>query len=99
MDFIDYVFIVFKSVILTLIVAPLIIGAIYLMQFNFYSAYFISDALDIPRDLALTITSAGFANNIIILMTVFEFGIGLWLIDKLTKTNIYNNFKDFVMDL
>jgi len=99
MEFRDYVGVVLKTVILTLIFVPLLIGGVYLVHSNINIAYYISDALDIPRDLSLTVMSAGFANNIIILMTVFEFGFGLWLVNKLTKTTIYDNVKDFVINL
>lgn len=99
MYFRDYVSIILKTLILTLIFVSLLVGAFYLIHSNINFAYYISDALDIPRDLSLTVMSAGFANNIIILMTVFEFGFGFWLVNKLTKTTIYDNVKDFVINL
>lgn len=99
MYFRDYIGIIVKTLILTLIFTPLLIGLFYLMNSNINFAYYISDALDIPRDLSLTVMSAGFANNIIILMTVFEFGFGFWLVNKLTKTTIYDNVKNFVINL
>lgn len=52
MYFRDYVSIVLKTLILTLIFAPLLIGAFYLIHSNINFAYYISDALDIPRELA-----------------------------------------------
>ena len=47
----------------------------------------------------LAMVSAGFANNIIILSSVFEFGLGCWLINKLTKTKLFNNIKNFIENL
>ena len=99
MDFRDYVGVVLKSIILTLVIAPLIIGGVYLVYSNINIAYYISDTLNIPRDLSITAMSAGFANNIIILLTVFEFGFGVWLINKITKTTVYDNVKEFVINL
>ncbi len=99
MYFRDYVSIILKTLILTLIFAPLLIGAFYLMNSNVNFAYYISDVLDIPRNLSLTVMSAGFANNIIILMTVFEFGFAIWLGNKITKTELYDNVKKFVINL
>ena len=65
MSFRDIIRIVLKTIIITLVFAPLLIGAFYLIHSNVNIAYYISDVLDIPRDLSLTVMSAGFANNII----------------------------------
>lgn len=91
--------IVFKSILITLLVAPLFVIAYYLVHININFAYYISDVTNIPRDLSFTMVSAGFANNIIILSSVFEFGIGCWLINKLTKTKLFNNIKNFIENL
>ena len=101
MYFRDYIGIIVKTLILTLIFTPLLIGLFlfYLMNSNINFAYYISDVLDIPRDLSLTITSAGFANNIIILMTVFELGFVFWIVNKITNTTIYDNVKEFIINL
>ena len=99
MYFRDYVSIILKVLILTLIFAPLLIGVFYLMNSNVNFAYYISDTLDIPHDLSLTVMSAGFANNIIILMTFFELGFGFWLVNKITKTTVYDNVRKFVINL
>ncbi len=73
--------------------------AIYLVHTNINFAYYISDKLEIPRDLSITTMSAGFANNIIIILTVFEFGFGIWLVNKITNTTIYDNIKNFLINL
>lgn len=99
MYFRDYIGIIVKTLILTLIFTPLLIGLFYLMNSNINFAYYISDVLDIPRDLSLTITSVGFANNIIILMTVFELGFVFWIVNKITNTTIYDNVKEFIINL
>ena len=77
----------------------LIFGIGYLLHTNINFAYYISDELEIPRDLSLTIMSAGFANNIIILLSVFEFAIGFWLVYKIANTTLFQNVKDFVINL
>lgn len=99
MYFKDYVSIILKTLIITLIFAPLLIGVFYLMNSNINFAYYISDVLNIPRDLSLTVMSAGFANNIIILTTVFELGVGFWLVNKITKTTVYDNVREFIINL
>ena len=99
MYFRDYISIITKTLILTLIFTPLLIGVFYLMNSNINFAYYISDVLDIPHDLSLTVMSAGFANNIIILMTVFELGVGFWLVNKITKTTVYDNVREFIINL
>lgn len=99
MYFRDYISIILKTLILTIIFVPLLIGILYLMNISINFAYYISDTLYIPRDLSLTVMSAGFTNNIIILMTVFELGFGFWLVDKITKTTVYNNVREFIINL
>ncbi len=91
--------IVFKSLLVTLFIAPLVFLGVYLVHININFAYYISDVTNIPRDLSFTMVSAGFANNIIILSSVFEFGLGCWLINKLTKTKLFNNIKNFIENL
>ncbi len=88
-----------KSVIITIVFVSLLLIGYYLMNINVNFAYYISDALDIPRNLSLTIISAGFANNIIILMTIFELGFSIWVGNKITKTRVYDNVKEFVINL
>lgn len=91
--------IVFKSILIALLLSPLFAIAYYLIHININFAYHISSELNIPRDLALTPMSAGFANNIIILSSVFEFGFGCWLINKLTKTKLFENISNFIKNL
>ena len=83
--------IVFKSLLVTLFIAPLVFLGVYLVHINTNFAYYISDVTNM--------VSAGFANNIIILSSVFEFGLGCWLIIKLTKTKLFNNIKNFIENL
>ena len=99
MEFRDYIRIVSKTLILTLIFVSLLIGAIYLVNSNINIAYYISDKLDIPRDLSISVMSAGFANNIFIIMTVFELGFAIWVGNKITKTRVYDNVREFVINL
>lgn len=98
-DFRDFICDAFK-ITLALVLIILLCGlSIYLLNTNINFAYYISDKLEIPRDLSLTVMSAGFANNIIILMSVFEFGLGIWLVNKLMKTTVYDNVKNFIINL
>lgn len=99
LDLEDYARVIIKSLILTFICAMFLFGAYYLIRLNINVAYYISDITGIPRDLELTVMSAGFANNIIILLTTFEFGIIIYLVNKITNTKIYNNVAEFVINL
>lgn len=95
----DFIRIVVKSILLTMIIAPLFIGLFYLIHINIEFAYYISDITNIPRDLTLSVASAGFANNIIILSTVFEVGLISWIIYKISQTSIYKNIKYFIISI
>lgn len=98
-DFKDFAYSVLKVILIVVVVVSFFAGVYYLINININFAYNISDALDIPRDLSLTVMSAGFVNNIIILMTVFEFGFGIWLFTKITNTKIYENIREIITNL
>lgn len=85
LDFKDYIRITLKSLLATIIVVPFLLGICFLIKTNIDFAYYISDTNGIPRDLALIAMSLGFANNIIVLMSVFEFGVIYYLFGKLKK--------------
>lgn len=88
----DFIRIVVKSILLTMIIAPLFIGLFYLIHINIEFAYYISDITNIPRDLTLSVASAGFANNIIILSTVFEVRLIIWLFNKNISYRYLQNY-------
>ncbi len=88
-----------KAIILTSVFVSLSLLGFYLIHNNVNVAHYISDTLNIPRDLSLTVMSAGFSNNIIILMTVFEFGFGIYIVNKFTNTQFYDNIKNFIINL
>lgn len=87
-DFEDLARIVLKGFIISFFVVSLLIGSYYLININFNIAYNISDTLKIPRDLSLTVMSAGFANNVMILLTFFEFGSAIWIYSKIANTKL-----------
>lgn len=95
----DFICIVVKSILSTMIITPLFIGLFYLIHINTAFAYYISDITNIPRDLTLSVASAGFTNNIIILSTVFEVGLISWIIYKISQTSIYKNIKYFIISI
>ena len=49
--------------------------------------------------MAISITSAGFANNITILMTIIESGLFLYFISKIEKTHVYKKVREIIINL
>jgi len=60
----------------------------------------IADSMGIPYDMALTITSLGFVNNVTVVFTVFELIFIGYIISKLNKNKrmnrLFTNFCDFI---
>lgn len=94
----DYIYILIKSLLITTILFLIIIGLVYVIDFDYNFAYYISDITGIPSDLSLSMMSAGFANEIILLMLTIEFGFIIYLIDKIAETKMYNKLKTFVLN-
>ena len=95
----DYVYIIIKSLIMSLIVCLIIFLMFNLIEFNFSVASSICKITGIPSDLSLTMMSAGFENNIIIVMCSFEILFLTFFIDYISKTRIFNSIKDFIDNL
>lgn len=95
----DYVYIIVKSLIISLIVCFIMFLMFNLIDFNFSVASSICRITGIPSDLALTVMSAGFENNIIIVMFSFEILFLTFLIDYISNTRLFNNIKDFIDNL
>lgn len=94
----DYIYIFIKSLLITTILVLVIIGLVYIIDFDYNFAYYISDITGIPSDLSLSMMSAGFANEIILLMLTIEFGFIIYFIDKIAETKMYNKLKTFVLN-
>lgn len=94
----DYIYILIKSLLITTILVLAIIGLVYIIDFDYNFAYYISDITGIPSDLSLSMMSAGFANEIILLMLTIEFGFIIYFIDKIAETKMYNKLKTFVLN-
>lgn len=63
--------------------------AMLLFQYDQAIAVSTCSAMQIPYDLALTVTSAGFGNNIIILLLVVEIILAVLFIEKFIPTCIH----------
>lgn len=94
----DYIYILIKSLLISTILFLVIIGLVYVIDFDYNFAYYISDITGIPSDLSLSMMSAGFANEIILLMLTIEFGFIIYFIDKIAETKMYNKLKTFVLN-
>lgn len=94
----DYIYILIKSLLISTILFLVIIGLVYIIDFDYNFAYYISDITGIPSDLSLSMMSAGFANEIILLMLTIEFGFIIYFIDKIAETKMYNKLKTFVLN-
>lgn len=86
----DYIIIALKSFALSVLFVSLFLGFIFLIKMNFDFANYVCDITEIPRDLALTVMSLGFRNNMVVVLSVFELGIVYFLFGKLKKTKLYN---------
>ena len=95
----DYLYIVFKSAFFTFLITPIIIALLYLSEFNFTFSAYICRISGIPKDLCLTIMSPGFQNNIIILLFVLEIVLIWYIIDIISKTNLFYRFNEFLQSL
>lgn len=95
----DYVYIIIKSLIISLIVCFIMFLMFNLIEFNFTFASYICKITGIPSDLSLTMMSAGFENNIIIVMFSFEILFLVFFIDYISKTKLFNCIKDFIDNL
>lgn len=94
----DYIYIFVKAVLISTLLVLILIGLIYVLDFDYNFAYYISDITGIPSDLSISMMSAGFANEIIILMMTIEFGFIIYFIDKIAETKMYNKLKTFVLN-
>ena len=95
----NYVYIIVKSLIISLIVCFMMLLMFNLIEFNFSVASSICKITGIPGDLSLTMMSAGFENNIIIVMFSFEIFFSIFFIDYISKTRLFNSIKDFIDNL
>lgn len=95
----DYVYIIIKSLIMSLIVCLIMFMMFNLIEFNFSLASSICKITGIPSDLSLTMMSAGFENNIIIVMFSFEILFLVFFIDYIGNTRLFNSIKDFIDNL
>lgn len=99
-DFKDSLYIVLTNVVKTMLYFAFvfIIGEIIL--FNHSLGISIADSMGIPYDMALTITSLGFVNNVTVVFTVFELIFIGYIISKLNKNKrmnqLFTNFCDFI---
>ena len=84
---------------MSLIVCLIMFLMFNLIEFNFSVASSVCKITGIPSDLSLTMMSAGFENNIIIVMFSFEILFLIFLIDYISKTRLFNNIKDFIYNL
>lgn len=91
--------IILKSIIISLILTSIIFGLVNMVQINANFANYICKISEIPYDLELTIMSAGFGNNIIILLLSVEIGIICYILYKIVNTKPYKMFVNFITNL
>lgn len=100
LDFFDWILILFTSLIKTIIVVCIGLFFANMIIFNYSLGISLADITGIPYDLALSMTSLGFVNNITVVSTVFEIIIIGVIINKLNgikKVNlIFNSFYEFM---
>ena len=90
LDFSDYLYLILTSLLKTIIFVGIAILSYYLISFNYSLGINIADVMEIPYDMASTITSIGLVNNITLLFTVFEIIFVGVVINKLNKVQFLN---------
>lgn len=90
LNFKDYVVIFFKSAIMTLCISPILL----LPLLNCKFAIWLCNYLEIPYDFCLTMMSPGFALEVVIVLSFFEFIIGCYLVDKLKNNKFIKAIYD-----
>lgn len=83
----------FNSLLITLVVALFIT----LISRNIEFANYLCNTMNIPKDFAITIVSPGFANEIVILSTISELGIILYIYFKIINNKRIMDFYDRVI--
>ena len=94
----DYIMIFLKSIILNIIFILIAFTFTELLNFNIKVSSYICNVSEIPYDFVLGMWSFGFANNIVILMTIFELGFGIYIINKIANVKFYINIKNFIIN-
>ncbi len=100
LDIYDYLYIVCTTIIKTIII--FIGGALLycLIAYNHSLGISWADNMGIPYDMALTVTSLGFVNNVMVVFTVFDLIIFGVIINQLNKyktmNKLFNSFNNFM---
>lgn len=90
LSFFDIIICMIKAISCTTLVA--IQGIITYLFYNVGCEY--CDMLGIPYDFSLTVTSPGMALEVAIILTVIEFALIVWIINKLKKIKIVQSLAD-----
>lgn len=91
LTFKDFLFICIKSMFITLVFTIIFIGLLNLVNLNIQFANYVCEITHIPKDFTITVMSPGYANEIVILLTVFQIGILLYIINVIIKNPILCN--------
>ena len=90
LNFKDYVVIFFKSVIIILCISPVLLLPLFNSKFSIW----LCNYLEIPYDFCMTVISPGFALEVVIVLSFFEFIIGCYLVDKLKNNKFIKAIYD-----
>ena len=90
LSFWDIIVCMFKAITCTTLIV--IQGFITYLFYNIGCNY--CDMIGVPYDFSLTVTSPGMALEVAILLTVIEFVLIVWIINKLKKIKIVQSLAD-----
>ena len=90
LSFFDFIICMIKAIFCTTLVV--IQGFITYLFYNLGCNY--CDMLDVPYDFSLTLTSPGVALEVAIILTVIEFALIVWIVNKLKKLKIVQSISD-----
>ena len=74
-------------------------GILYIIRFNLNVANYISNITGIPSDMSISIMSAGFVNNIVILMLAIEIILFAYFFQRIMKTSFFKKASSFIVNL
>lgn len=98
LDYKDFLIIVIKSFVLSIIIVSLVIGISFLLKFNYDLANYVCSITKIPQNLAITPVSLGFRNNLIVVISLSQLGIIYYIYEKLKITCIYKKIYNFLIN-
>lgn len=95
LSFFDIVVCILKSAFFT----SLFVGQMFLTHFFYNIGCAYCNMIGVPNDFALTVMSPGMAIEVAIVLTVLEFALIYWIVNKLKMVKFIRKFSDKICEL